>query len=856
MKQINYLLFFLILIFFENALAQYSTTHHIAPAPWKYWSQANEIVIGTKTPNQNVTVQISKSDGSPVTNFVVTENNPISYRFEGLVTASSYNPINTILESEGLIITADFPIMINLRNIASDITGSTVNNIKGNASLVSFGGEGLGNEFLLGYYRTSTAGLSMAGSSVAASAVYSVLATEDSTIISLPTGDITLNEGESYLFTAPIGYRLIANKLVVVNVGSYGDTPQTCGSNGQDGTFDQVAPVHSLGNQYLVVRGEGTAPTTSQANLFYGSEQSVIIASQPNTVITITNFSPAGLLINTINVTLANSGDFHTFYHGDGQNPYSSSLISSTYPVVVYAGTAVNCETDISTVLPIGGCSGALNVQTKKFINYNSQNLPYFGFTVIESVDEPVYMNGLNLETLTGNNRIALGTSGFYLLMFNNINVGNPENVIITSDLPLTSSLVQQGDGFSMSAFFSSFGELAEPPVVGLINSDCSVSLTTDPGYTQYKWYLNGVEHQTTTTNTITITETGNYSVQYLKDCGFSGISVPKEIIVTPCADLALTKEISDENYSQVTFRITVRNTNPHFVSENVIVNDVLPAGYTYVSSNATQGSYNQVNGIWTIGNINPNQTVQLSMVCNITPENDYNNIATVSSGTNDPNNRNNVDNAGVSMLVADVDAFKDDGIEYYRPGDEITYNIRIINNGPSVASNIQVRDPFPEGITFMTWNNSLGRNGVNQLSDTIDLLRVGEYVDYNVTIKVPFDFTGDLVNTVYYESEYYDDPKPECTKCTDIDYMFPIIPKGISPNNDGKNDRLNLKGYRILQLFIYNRHGKEVYSKKLYTDEWEGQSNSGEKLPTGTYFYVIKALEGKEFKGYIELNY
>lgn len=856
--KLNYLfkvlLFFLITI--TSSYGQYASKHYIAPAPWKYWNQANEIVIGTKTPNQTVNVTLSKSDGTFITTLQVTENNPISYRFEGTVTGSTYNPLNTVITDIGIIVEATAPVMVNLRNIASDVAGSTISNIKGNASLVSFGGEGLGLDFLVGYYRTSSVGLAMPGVSSTSAPVYSIMATEDTTTVTLPTGNITLNEGESYLFTAPLGSLITADKLVVMNTGSYGDTPQTCGANGQDGTFDQIAPVHSLGTQYLVVRGQGTAPTASQATLLYGSEQTVIIASQPNTTITITTYSATGVQLNTSTTTLAAVGDYHTFYHGDGQNAYSSSLITSTAPVVVYSGTAVTCETDISTVLPIGGCSGALNVQTKKFINYNNGNLPYFGFSIIESATEPVLINGVNLETQTGNTRIPLGTSGFYLLMFNNINLGNPANIILTSDLPLTSSLVQQGDGFSMSAFFSSFGELAEPPVVGFVNNDCSVTLTAESGYTEYKWYKNGALFQTTTQNTITITESGNYSVQYLKDCGYSGISVPTAITVEPCADLSIKKELINEGVNQVTFQLTVTNLNQYFVSENVIVTDLLPGGYSYISSNATQGTYNATTGIWTIGDLNPLQTVVLTMVCSINPIDQYNNVANVSSDTPDTNDSNNSDHAGISKTVADVDAIKDDGIEFYKPGQEIVYTITIKNNGPSYATNINVSDPMPQGITTATWTSTQNTNGVGNLVDLIPLLHPNEQVVYTVTMEVPKSYRGDLVNVVSYDSDYYNDPNEPCTRCTDIDHQFPEFPKGISPNGDGKNDFLDLSNFFIAKLQIFNRYGKVVYSKEMYKDEWKGQSDAGEMLPSGTYFYHARSASNQEFTGYIELNY
>lgn len=67
------------------------------------------------------------------------------------------------------------------------------------------------------------------------------------------------------------------------------------------------------------------------------------------------------------------------------------------------------------------------------------------------------------------------------------------------------------------------------------------------------------------------------------------------------------------------------------------------------------------------------------------------------------------------------------------------------------------------------------------------------------------------------------------------------FIPKGISPNNDGLNDNLDLTHHQVLKIKIYNRYGKEVYTHlKGYLNQWHGQSNDGQKLPTGSYFYYI----------------
>ncbi|NRA94525.1 MAG: gliding motility-associated C-terminal domain-containing protein, partial [Psychroserpens sp.] len=39
----------------------------------------------------------------------------------------------------------------------------------------------------------------------------------------------------------------------------------------------------------------------------------------------------------------------------------------------------------------------------------------------------------------------------------------------------------------------------------------------------------------------------------------------------------------------------------------------------------------------------------------------------------------------------------------------------------------------------------------------------------------------------------------------------------------------------------IFNRNGTRVYIKENYTNEWFGQSDDGEELPVGVYFYTME---------------
>ena len=980
MKQKNIFLLCVLLLLSNAVFAQYYKQHYIAPAPWQYWSTANQIVIGTLSTSP-VEVTLKKSDGTEITTLSVTADNPVSYRFPGEANTLTRNAVDTTYDDRGLIIDASQPVLVNLRNIASDSSAGWVSlgveNIKGNASLVSFGEEGLGVEFRLGYYRSSTQGL------YSNAPVYAVMATEDETTVEVQqtTGvlEFVLNKGQSRLFKAPMGSYLKSNKSVVVNVGSWGDTPGLCGPggiNGQDGTFDQIAPVHMLGNRYLVVRGEGATPNANQITQGLGPEQSTIIAAKDNTEITIQNFTAQGVAVGTpTQMTLANAGDYTVIYHGDGVNRNSSSLITAAKEVIVYAGTAVECETDISTVLPIGGCAGSINIQTKKFINYHDNGLPYMGFAVIEHQTEPVFINGQNIETLTNRTRVPLGSSGLYMISFTHTSIGNPENIILRSDLPLTVSLVQQGDGFSMSAFFSSFGQAAQVPIEVQQNENCTVRLRSEEDSTAYEWFLNGELLTQTTENFIDVTESGSYTVRIKKDCGWSNRSLPLDVVVKPCIDLAITKKVKSQEDGYAIFEITVKNGDDIFTDPNVVVVDQLPSGYEFISYTADKGIYNPTTGEWVVGELAPQEVVKIEIKVKIKEKGEYRNIATVTGDAIDRNLSNNtadaivalgkltftkkavdleynrigekiqyeieIKNSGETVVTgieitddnadkgslkpafisqltpgesvqitathtiteadfrakqvvnqasliaqtssgamtvvsddpktptandptvtpiqyqADLHAVKDDGIVYYTPGQETTYRIVVENKGPGSAVEVEVVDQTPEGVVDMRWTSSQGNSGFGDLYDTLSLLDVGQSVTYEVTLTIPLTNRETFVNIVTVEAPANEDPNPICETCVDVNYQKVVIPRGISPNGDGKNDFLDLSDFSVSKIQIFNRLGQVVYEKRNYKNEWYGQSNSGSKLlPVGTYFYVMQHVLNDIYTGWIYVNY
>ena len=79
-------------------------------------------------------------------------------------------------------------------------------------------------------------------------------------------------------------------------------------------------------------------------------------------------------------------------------------------------------------------------------------------------------------------------------------------------------------------------------------------------------------------------------------------------------------------------------------------------------------------------------------------------------------------------------------------------------------------------------------------------------------------------------------------------------IPKGISPNNDQKNDFFNIEHFDVKELSIFNRYGVKVYHKANYKKEWNGLTDDGKELPDATYYYLIELNNGEKKTGWVYL--
>jgi gliding motility-associated-like protein len=108
-----------------------------------------------------------------------------------------------------------------------------------------------------------------------------------------------------------------------------------------------------------------------------------------------------------------------------------------------------------------------------------------------------------------------------------------------------------------------------------------------------------------------------------------------------------------------------------------------------------------------------------------------------------------------------------------------------------------------------------------------------------------PYDVDSDGDGISDTDEEITEDGDfPDCDKDgipnrLDPDECETFSPQGISPNGDGKNDRLVFKGLIMKKipnhLSIYNRWGNLVYEMESYDNTFTGTS-----LPDGTYYYIL----------------
>jgi uncharacterized repeat protein (TIGR01451 family) len=177
--------------------------------------------------------------------------------------------------------------------------------------------------------------------------------------------------------------------------------------------------------------------------------------------------------------------------------------------------------------------------------------------------------------------------------------------------------------------------------------------------------------------------------------------------------DLSVVKNVDDSTPSEgatVTYTIQVTNNGPG-TATGIEVTDLLPAGVTYSSHLASQGSYVSGTGVWTVGTLANSAFANLTLVATVdagTGGSTITNTATVSaSDQQEAVPADNSDSADITVSLpgssSDLEVTKTVDDAAPNEGDTVTYTVTVTNTGPDDGTGIEVTDLLPVGVTYVS---------------------------------------------------------------------------------------------------------------------------------------------------------
>ena len=327
-----------------------------------------------------------------------------------------------------------------------------------------------------------------------------------------------------------------------------------------------------------------------------------------------------------------------------------------------------------------------------------------------------------------------------------------------------------------------------------------------------------------------------------------------KSIAVDVCADLAIKKLVNDTNpkfNSLVEWTLRVTNNGPD-TATGVVVCDILPEGLISIDKS--------FNGTWNVGKLLNNQTKELTIICLVNKTGKLVNIADIAGNEYDCNLTNNIVNKSIEVAQS-ADLFVKKYVNNTSPdfGEIIKWSVVVSNNGPDIATNVQVNDLLDDGLIFVKSSSTKGNYDVKSGIWTIDSL--APETDETLDIYCKVNKIGKILNFVsvnstqydWNESNNHDNESVNAVKIADLSVI-----KLINNSNPNYNDLIKWtiivsnNGPNMATGVIVNdllpksvEYISSYLSKGFYnpvTGIWDvGNLNVGEKLQLNIVSKIVK---------------
>ena len=327
-----------------------------------------------------------------------------------------------------------------------------------------------------------------------------------------------------------------------------------------------------------------------------------------------------------------------------------------------------------------------------------------------------------------------------------------------------------------------------------------------------------------------------------------------KSIAVDVCADLAIKKLVNDTNpkfNSLVEWTLRVTNNGPD-TATGVVVCDILPEGLISIDKS--------FNGTWNVGKLLNNQTKELTIICLVNKTGKLVNIADIAGNEYDCNLTNNIVNKSIEVAQS-ADLFVKKYVNNTSPdfGEIIKWSVVVSNNGPDIATNVQVNDLLDDGLIFVKSSSTKGNYDVKSGIWTIDSLAPETDETLNIYCKV--NKIGKIlnfgsVNSTQYdwnESNNHDNESVNAVKIADLSVIKLInnsnpnyddlIKWTIIVSNNGPNMATGVIVNDLLPKSV--EYISSYLSKGFYNPVngiWDvGNLNAGEKLQLNIVSKIVK---------------
>ncbi|MFN8435859.1 MAG: lamin tail domain-containing protein [Anaerolineales bacterium] len=249
---------------------------------------------------------------------------------------------------------------------------------------------------------------------------------------------------------------------------------------------------------------------------------------------------------------------------------------------------------------------------------------------------------------------------------------------------------------------------------------------------------------------------------------------------ITPGAiPLVITNIVNNSNPlvgTNVIFTIVVSNpTGNPYNATNVNVSALLPAGLTYVSHAATQGTYTSGTGAWTIGSIPVNSSATLTVTAKVITSTPSTYISTVTSNEYLNNSASSSLN---NPLSGEADLSINQALDIATGvAGQVNLVISLKNDGPDTATGVSVRDLLPSGLTYVSHTATSGTYDANTGIWSVGNLTNGTTITLTIKVKVAAsgsstNNTAQIWSSNQFDADTVDNSKSLEVAITDISLL------------------------------------------------------------------------------------